>query len=170
MALQSTVALATIRLQSSASEITFSGFPSFYRDLVVVGSLRTDRGANNDPIRVRFNGDSTTGNYSRVSMSGNGSSPASYYDSPGEVIVDAGATGASANANTFSIFKLELIDYRQSNKHKTGLTWSEVAATEVRRQAFRWASNSSVASISITPYFGTTFSAGSTLSLYGRLA
>jgi hypothetical protein len=170
MALQSTTALANVTLQASSSTITFSGIPAVYRDLVVVGSLRTDRASTSDPIRIRFNNDSTNGNYHRISMSGNGSTASAYTDAPTEIIVDAGATAANATANVFSVFRLELFDYSQTNKHKTGLTYSDVSAVETRRQAARWASTSAVTSISIAPYFGTVFASGSTLSLYGVIA
>lgn len=170
MALQSTTALATFTLQSSSTSITLSTLPTAYRDLIIVGCLRTDRADTSDPVRLRFNNDSTNGNYTRVAMYGNGSSAAAYTDSPGEVIIDAGAAAASASSGIFSLLKVDIFDYQHLSKNKALLTSSNVSGVETRRQAARWSSLSAITSITITPYFGTNFVAGSTISLYGRIA
>lgn len=170
MALQSLVQLATITLQSSSAEIKFTGMPTVYRDLVLFGALRTDRADTNDPIRLRFNSDSTSGNYTRIAMYGNSGGAGGYSDSPGEVIIDAGASAASSTAGIFSALKLDLIDYRATDKYKTILTSSDLSTIETRRQAARWASLTAIDTITITPYFGTNFVAGSNISIYGRIA
>lgn len=170
MALQSLVPLATITLQSSSSEIKFTGMPTLYRDLVLFGALRTDRAESSDPIRLRFNGDSTSGNYTRIAMYGNSGGAGGYSDSPGEVIIDVGASAASASAGMFSALKIDLIDYRATDKYKTLLTSSDLSTVETRRQAARWASLNSIDTVSITPYFGANFVAGSNISIYGRIA
>lgn len=170
MALQSLVPLATITLQSPSAEIKFTGMPELYRDLVIFGALRTDRAAETDPIRLRFNNDSTSGNYTRVAMYGNSGGVGGYSDSPGEVIIDAGSTGASSASGMFSALKLDIIDYRMTNKYKTLLTTSNISSIETRRQSARWASLNAIETITITPYFGTNFVAGSNLSIYGRIA
>jgi hypothetical protein len=161
------IPLATITLTGNDAEIAFSNIPANFKDLMLSGNLRTDRSATSEPLRVRFNGDSTNGNYARVSMHGTGSSAASYTDAPTEVIVDVGATGASASSGVFSVFNLEVLDYATTDKHKTGLTASDIAGVETRRQAFRWASTSAITSISVSAYFGGNFVSGSSLSLYG---
>lgn len=159
--------IATVTLSTTDSEIVFSSIPATYKDFVLVGRLRTGYAALSEPLRIRFNGDSTTGNYNRVALFGDGTSASGYTDGPGEIIVDAGATAASATAATFSHIKLEMLDYSVNDRHKLGVTYSDVAAVQTRRQAVRWGSNSPINSISISAYFGGVFSVGSTLSLYG---
>lgn len=161
-------ALATITLGGSDSEILFSSIPNTYRDLVLVCAARTNNSATSEPVRLRFNSDSTNGNYARVSMHGSGSgSGDSYADAPGEIIIDMGAAGSYLGSTTYSILNIQIFDYAQGNKHKGVLTTSELAQVQVRRQAGRWASNTAINTISLTPYFGYNFQSGSTFSLYG---
>ena len=159
--------LATLTLTGTDTEIQFSNIPSIYRDLILITNSRTNRSAADEPIRLRFNGDSTTGNYFRVTLSGNGSSASAYYDSPGEIIIDSAATAASSGSGHFAILNVDILDYAQTNKHKTVLTTSGISSIEVRRQAGRWASTTAITSLTLTPYFGGSFVSGSTFSLYG---
>lgn len=164
-------ALATLTLSGTDSEISFASIPNTYRDLIVVCSARTNTGSTSEPVRIRFNGDSTTGNYIRVSMSGSGSgSGSSYTDSPGEIIVDTAAAGGGLGSGIFSVFNIQIFDYAQTNKHKTVLTVSDLASVETRRQAGRWASTTAINTITLTPYFSNSFVSGSTFSLYGIVA
>lgn len=162
--------LATVTLGGTDSEILFSNIPNTYRDLILVGTLRTNYAATNEPLRVRFNGDSTSGNYKRIAMSGDGSSASAYSDSPGEVIVDVGATGANATSGQFSSFRLDALDYAITAKHKVGFTYSDIAAVQTRRQTWYYNQTTAISSISIVGYFGGSFVSGSTLSLYGVIA
>lgn len=162
--------LATVTLTGNDSEILFSSIPSTYRDLILVGTLRTNYAATTEPLRIRFNGDSTNGNYKRVSMSGNGSTASAYTDSPGEVIVDVGATGANATSGQYSSFRLDALDYAITTKHKVGFTYSDVPAAETRRQTWYYNQTTAISSISVVGYFGGSFVSGSTLSIYGVIA
>lgn len=162
--------LATLTLTGTDTEVQFANIPNSYRDLIIITNSRTNRAAADEPLRLRFNGDSTNGNYSRVSMSGNGSSPSSYTDSPGEIIIDSAATAASSGSGHFAILNVEIFDYAQTNKHKAVLTTSGISSLEVRRQAGRWASTTAITSLTLTPYFGGSFVSGSTFSLYGVIA
>ena len=171
MATNTYTPLATITLTVTDSEIVFSSIPATYRDLIVVCNARTNRSAADEPIRLRFNNDATTGNYSRVSMSGSGSgSGSSYTDSPGEIIIDSAATAASTGSGIFGILNVQIMDYSATDKHKSVLTTSGIASVEVRRQAGRWASTTAVNSITLIPYFANSFVSGSTFSLYGVIA
>lgn len=160
------IPLATITLTGNDTTILFSNIPAIYDDLIVTASPRTDRSATNDPLRVRFNNDSGS-NYGRMAMYGNGSSAAGYTDAPTEIIVDAGASGATASSGVFANFQMQVFDYADTNKLKSVLTTSDLATTETRRQSARWNSTATITSISIIPYFGTNFVSGSTFSLYG---
>lgn len=159
--------LATLTLTGTDTEIQFASIPNTYRDLILIANSRTNRSAADEPLRLRFNADSTSGNYFRIALSGNGSSASAYYDSPGEVIIDSAAAAASSGTGHFAILNVEIFDYAQTNKHKTLFTTSGMSSLEVRRQAGRWASTTAITSLTLTPFFGGSFVSGSTFSLYG---
>jgi hypothetical protein len=164
------VLLNQISLVGSTTAVTFSNIPQGYADLVVTCSIRTNRDASWDPVRIRFNGDSTNGNYSRVALIGNGSSASTYMDSPTEIIVDTAAASALSGSSLIGSFGFEVFDYSAIDKHKSVLTTSNATNVEVRRQAARWASTSTITSITISPYFGTNLMSPSTFFIYGVVA
>lgn len=155
MALQSTVALSTITLQGTATDVTFSSIPNVYRDLIVVfnGSIST---SNNSPFYV--NGDLTAGNYARVSAWGTGSTTGS------------GAFFGAIWSGTPNIITYTFVDANQTNKHKTALVRCNNAGNEVSMQAIRWANNNAISSLTFAAGSTFNYTAGSTFSLYGRIA
>lgn len=164
MALQSTTPLAIITLQAAASQIVFSSIPVTYRDLVIVADVAID--ANTD-VGLRFDGD-TGSNYSHVLMRAyNNETNTStntfdrIYWSQSSVTTGNRFTGTA-----------QVVDYAMTNKHKTVLTRSVYVGglgTFVETKVNRWASNSAVDTITLLPGSGS-FTAGSTLALYGRIA
>lgn len=165
MALQSSTALATITLQSDAAEVVFSSIPSIYRDLVLVMNINTNSQTDRD-LLVRLNGDSNSANYSHLQI---GANPLSngYCHS---INFSGFASGyySGAYAVGWGTSTLQILDYAQ-NKHKAGLTRWSANGTIVEMGARRWASNSPVTSLSIV-FTAGVFIAGSTFSLYGRIA
>lgn len=160
MALQSTVAIASITLQQTAPTVTFSGIPEIYRDLVIVtNNLGT---ANATGGILRFNGD-TASNYSRVFMFGTGSG--------------AGASGSGTGTyadiffprTTRGVSIFQIFDYAQTNKHKTVLNRTDVSDYVAWAAAARWASTAAVNAVSLAPDSGQ-WAVGATISLYGRIA
>jgi hypothetical protein len=155
MALQSTTALATITLQSASAEVTFSGIPATYRDLVVVfnGSIST---SNNSPFYM--NGDTTSGNYGKVSAWGTGSGTGS------------GAFFGAIWAGYPNVVTYTFLDASQTDKHKTALVRCNGASNEVSMQAIRWANTAAITSLTFAAGSTYTYTAGSTFSLYGVIA
>jgi len=149
------IALANYTVTGSAvNSVTFSNIPaSTYRDLVLVfsGALSAD-----SPVYLTYNAD--TSNYTRVSMSGNGSTATSNSGSDGRV-VELG--------DTQSDFIAHIMDYSATDKHKTVLTRSNDASRITYAGASRWASTNAITSILIDPDTTTQIAVGSTLSLYG---
>ncbi len=160
MALQSTTALSTITLQAATSTLTFSSIPSTYRDLIL--SLETFGTASSEFFSIYFNGDTTNTNYSRV---------IAYSNSGGNGSVAANNHYISAvYSSNRQLTNVQIFDYSVADKHKSLLT--RVAAgqqSEVVMVASRWANTAAISSISIVPVSGV-FSAGSTFSIYGRIA
>jgi hypothetical protein len=167
MALQSTTAIAAVTLQSASSTITFSGIPNTYRDLILVGNYgATSSGAGLS--QVRFNSD-TGNNYHDVWMANRS---------------DTGApvSGANSGANSIRLYRnefdantlshpmiMQVLDYSAADKHKTSLIRNgTVTVNTTIATSARWANNTAINSVTIfTP---NTFLAGSTFSLYGRVA
>jgi hypothetical protein len=168
MALQSTAALATVTLQAASSVITFSSIPNNYADLILVL-----RGAPADTsyavLALRFNNDSGN-SYTYVGMTGNGATVGS--GSNGSLSYASLGQGYGLGPSTSSVFTtvVSIFDYATTNKHKTLVSRNNVADTGVEAQLARWANTSAISSISVLPSSGAGFAAGTTASLYGRIA
>lgn len=155
MALQSTTALATVNLQGAASEVTFSGIPNTYRDLILIVSGTSSALAD---TFIRLNADNA--NYSIVRAYGTGSSYGSDTQSDSR-IGDMNTTQAN--------IKLQIMDYSATDKHKTFLSNAASPANSVIMTAGRWASINAVTSLQV--YLASqTFAAGTIMRLYGRIA
>jgi hypothetical protein len=158
------IALATITLTGTDSEILFSSIPTSVngvalRDLVIVGQ-GTGTGNAVSSI-IRFNGD-TGNNYSEVAMYGlNSGSAASY-----------GAANIGFNQGLFfrstpGVYIMHLMDYSATNKNKTFLSRMDVSDYASFSMAGRYASNSAITSISLAQNGGPAFASGCTFSLFG---
>jgi hypothetical protein len=167
VALQSTTAIATVTLQSASSTITFSGIPNIYRDLILVGNYgATSSGAGLS--QVQFNSD-VGNNYHDVWM-------ANRSDTGGPVSgVNSGVNSIRLYRNEFDANTLshpmimQVLDYSATDKHKTCLIRNgTVTVNTTIATAARWANSAAINSVTIfTP---NTFLAGSTFSLFGRIA
>lgn len=145
------VPLATVDLTSSAGW-TFSSLPATYRDVVMVVA-----GVNSTQVEatVYFNGDTTTGNYSRVWMLGTGSSTSSGTTN--------GENGMGLDTTQF-VETLQIMDYSATDKHKTSLLRDARSAYLTAAVARRWANTAAITSIAVTPLSGTFTGK---VSLYG---
>lgn len=151
------VALANITLGSSASSVTFSSIPATFRDLVlVIKDLSV--APTNGSVRIRFNGDTTDANYSRVIMFGSGST---------------GTSGATNGHLFYDLYETQgqptlvnIMDYSATDKHKTVLTRWSGTDSYVVAGAHRWANTAAINTIAIVPN-GFNFASTSTFALYG---
>lgn len=150
--------IASQVLTSSAASVTFSSIPGTYRDLVLICDVTATATA---ALRARFNND-TGGNYSRVTMTGNGSSANSYSgtnDSLTTVIAQLGTSAAN-------IAVYNIMDYTATDKHKSVLARYNNTSQGVETDAYRWANTSAINEIDVFPS-NDNFAAGSTFHLYG---
>ena len=158
------IPLATITLSSTDSSVDFANIPGTYKDLIlIVTSAAGNTGApggNARNLLMRFNGD-TSNSYTRVIMSGDGSTARSTSDTQSWFALDwYGNTN-----NTTHDHLIQIMDYSATDKHKTVLTRvRSTAATEA--MASRWPSTNAVTAISVF-YDSNTLAIGSTFSLYG---
>jgi hypothetical protein len=111
-------------------------------------------------MAYRLNSD-TGNNYSYVFMLGNGSSSSSGSGSGESFGRFGNASTADFESTIFNIF-----DYSATDKHKTGLSRTNIASIYTVAYASRWANTSAVNSITFSPDSGN-FTANSNFSLYG---
>ena len=157
------VALANLTLGSAASTVTFASIPATYRDLVLVSFVPSLSGSPTAKgAYLRLNGD-TGSNYNTVYMYGNGSSTGSDPETNSNTLF-WGAFPAAGGIDNFTI-----LDYAQTDKHKSTLGRANGNGASTWAYAGRWASTSAVTSIALTsPDTGSDqFAIGSTFSLYG---
>jgi hypothetical protein len=150
------IALATVTLGSTDSEVVFSSIPATYKDLVIVTQYIT--GSNAD-VRMRFNSD-TSSTYTTVRMYG-GPGPDIGSDTLSATYanVESGETNTQQNS-----ILINIMDYSATDKHKTSLARSN--QNYVSAYASRWPSTTAINSVSLFTS-SSSFSVGSTFSLYG---
>jgi hypothetical protein len=157
-------ALATTTLASAAASVTFGSIPSTdtngntIRDLILIMDYNAASAAYSGKAYV--NGDTTSGNYTSVRMVGNGSSKYSNANG-GSIRWEIQTTGDA-------IAKLQFLDAKATDKHKTVLVRVDSAGTGTEGSVSRWANTAAITSITVE--FGTNLEAGSTLGLYAVVA
>jgi len=152
-------------LTSSASSVTFSSITQDYRDLVLVLFTGNDSGFSRQ-IYVTLNND-TGSNYSYVSMAGDGSTAFSFSGTT-DILVQSGDDIRTKDLGD-SQWIVQLMDYSATDKHKTALTRFtnfSGAGDSATAVASRWANTAAITEIDVE-INNTTFSVGSTFSLYG---
>lgn len=154
--------LANITLGAISTAVTFGSIPATYRDLIVVSQIiGTAAGIN---FNVRVNNNSTTNAYLRQRMSGDGSTAsASFITSNIFSITSQSQIDTTANFNSI----IHIMDYSQTDKHKTFLLRSNNSSTGLDQFAGRWANTAAINEINLA---ATSFAAGSTFALYGIVA
>ena len=151
------IPLQTITLGSAASSVTFADIPATYRDLVLVANGTTV--ASNVYVVLQLNADDAS-NYSNVFMVGFGSTTESIASTDTSI-------KRSGMGDSQSTVIWQLVDYSATDKHKTVLSrWGANSSTNVAAAAGRWANTSAINSVKVYPE-STTFTSGSTFSLYG---
>lgn len=150
--------IASNVLSSTATSVTFSSIPNTYRDLVLVMRTRFTSATN---VSILYN--SSTSGYSFVMAMGLGGGSTS--------------TDAFGSRNSFEFFNaapddtgmavIQILDYAQTNKHKTAILRNNRPTSFTQMLINRWADTSAINSIEIQ---ATTFNSGSSFHLYGLVA
>jgi hypothetical protein len=169
---ESFVLLESIRVNSSATTVTFDNLPtSGYTDLKILVSARTSRANPTDSIYMRLNGDAGS-NYVqyRLYAFAAASATADTYTATGFDF--SPVQGNSATGGFYSNNELYLTDFLSSTT-KT-VSWMSVAESDsasagnglVQGQA-TWSGTAPITSISLHVLDGNNFATGSTFYLYG---
>ena len=161
MALQSMTALASITLQEATASVSFSSIPQNYRDLVLVYNTTSSTATY---ATMRLNSD-TGSNYSVVVMyaQDNALSSSGTYDRLYE-------SWLTMLPNSRAMAVTNIIDYSATNKHKNVLTRFNLTSNTgpfltTTASCGRWANTAAITSITLD----STWNAGSTFNLYGRI-
>ena len=160
--------IASSVLDSQVDSVTFSSISGSYRDLILVGVVKT--AATGGPsANLRFNSDSGS-NYYFAQMVGNGSTASA--TSSTTTYVELGTNLYMSSDFTYN-FIAQIMDYSVTNKHKTVLSRTNQALDPLNSGrganaiATRWVSTSAITSITINVYQAV---ANSTFYLYGIAA
>ena len=162
--------IETKTLGTATASIDFTSVPQDATDLLVAISARTNNGDVDDGVRLAFNG--TTGNWSFRFLYGSGSAASS-----GTAAFSLGstrgwggyATGNTSTANTFGNTSIYIPNYTAAVAKSVSVDGvSENNATQVGLAlvANLWNQTAAITSVELSPAVGSTFSAGSTISLY----
>ena len=155
-----------------ASSIDFTSIPSTYTDLVVKTSLRTDRAAGQDGLRLRVgNGSVDTGNnYSDRYIQADGASASSGSDSAANWLVAGVCVSSTSTSNTFSNIELYFPNYASSAYKSMSVdSVSETNAVTAYANfvADLWSSTSAINTIKLLSANSANFVQYSTATLYG---
>ncbi len=167
------IKIASNTLTATTSSVTFSSIPQTYTDLVLKVCARDNNGSNWGGGYIRFNGDSTSGNYNGIQLFGNGStvSTATGSGSWGTNYMLAGrANGGTSTANTFGNSEVYIPNYTSTTDRKSisadDVTETNATSALMEIVAGIWVGTAAITSLEIlTP--GALFQINSTFTLYG---
>ena len=142
-------------LASATATVTFSAIPSGYTDLVIQGSFAPTAGGV--PFDLRFNGDTTT-NYSVTRLENAGSNRSANL-AYGEI--------GYTNGTNIQAFTVQLQNYSNATTFKTYLARSGDVGTAVYAIVGLWRKTPEAINTIAIRCNGSTFTAGSTFTLYG---
>ena len=146
-------------LSGSTSSITFSNIPTTYTDLMLEISGKNST-YNASSGELRFNGD-TGSNYSNTELTGGSGGAQSF---------------RTANASSQQIYRTDSGNFSANVVHIQNYSNSTTYKTIIGRYstpsvvggfAGLWRNTSPITSITMIPEGGTTFSSGSTFTIYG---
>jgi hypothetical protein len=153
--------LQSITLNDISSSITFSNIDQSYTDLVVVVTASITTGTQN--LNLRFNGDSTSGLYSAVWLTGDGGSASSSRQSS---VNSAFLTYYGYLSTTLGSHKININNYSNTTTNKAFIARTDNASNGLTATIGLWRNSSAITSITLFPS-ASTFAAGSTFDLYG---
>jgi hypothetical protein len=150
---------------AGASSITFSSIPATYTHLQIRGIGR-DAGSNGE-WKIELNSDTTTTNYRRHGLYGDGSSAAAFGVNNNTV---APMAYSSQTSNTFGAYVTDILDYANTNKNTTIRTLGGYDVNGSGQEGLfsnLWNNTAAVSSITLRVVGGSNFVQYSQFALYG---
>ena len=155
------VALRTEILTSTSSSVIFSSIPQTYTDLVIVISAKNTTGQNYETY-IRFNNDSTSTLYSQTFLQNYAGSVQSGRNTGINQI-----TPGKMNTTSFDVNIINILNYSNTTTNKTVLSRLNNAAFVTGSLVGLWRNNNAITQIELLTEPGTSYTAGSTFTLYG---
>lgn len=149
-------------LGSSSASVTFSSIPQTYKDLVLEITAAASSGTN---VRVQFNGDTSSSNYSDTILTGTGSAASSLrLTNRANIALDYnGIVGTTfVHTSVCNIFS-----YTSTNVAKTCLTRSNNASAGVDAIVSLWRKTPEAITTILITNSGGNYITGSTFRLWG---
>ena len=162
------IATTTVGVGGSPT-VTFSSIPSTYKHLQVRAISRTTFAGPATGLNARFNSD-TGSNYALHQLYGTGAIAAAYALSSQSSMSIATAIGSTGLASAFGVFVLDILDYANTNKHKTvrSLVGKDLNGSgEASLYSGVWLNSSAVTTLTILTADGSNFAQYSSFALYG---
>lgn len=152
--------IATQTLGSAAATVTFSSIPGTYTDLVLIAQFTVTTGNSN--IILYFNGSEAT-NYSFTGLGGSGGAAVSSRSTNATGIqTEYYGYGDQTQANRI----INIMNYANTTTNKTVIGRGNNSNNGTSAIVGLWRSTAAITSATIKAD-GTTFTSGSTFSLYG---
>jgi hypothetical protein len=149
--------IATTTISGTPASYTFSSIPSTYTDLVLIIAGTASGGTN---THVQFNGDTGT-NYSTTYVYGDGTSAVSGRNTS----TSTPSVGYISTAQGVSTVQIQ--NYSNATTYKSLLARWNNTGVLVAASVSLWRSTSAITSVLVGCGSGQTFTAGTTLTLYG---
>ena len=143
---------------SAQATYTFTSIPATYTDLVIIFNGSSTGGLSG--IILQFNSD-TNNNYSVTRLQGDGTNPSSGRDTSQPSI----NSGLADSGNSTSIF--HILNYANTTTFKTVLGRGVALSYGVRQTVGLWRKTPEAITSVTLAVPGTTFTTGSTFTLYG---
>jgi hypothetical protein len=156
--------IATTTLGTAASSISFTSIPGTYTDLRVVLVYSLSISGRN--LGLTFNSD-TGSNYSRTTLTGNGSSASSFRQTSQERIV---LNEFGGNTSVPKLSTIDIFSYTAS-VNKTVLSTNSAdddGSGETNRTVGLWRNTSAITTLGLVS-LNADFNTGTTATLYGIL-
>ena len=153
-----------------AASITFSSIPATYTHLQIRMTGRLNAASQNGTGILRYNGDTSSSNYTYHEVFGNGTAASAYGSAAPESNQILSLTGATATASVFGVAITDILDYANTNKYTTQRNfggYDNNGSGQVRLNSGLWMNTAAITSIVITPNAGTAFDQYSSFALYG---
>lgn len=162
------IALDKVTVGTATPSITFTGISGSYTDLVIVANFTVASVSAN--LQMYFNGDNSSGLYSKTQLEGTGTSALSGNTTGGNAIGLDSNIGDDTTSPSIQI--VQLMNYANTSVFKTALVrqagfWSANPGTSAR--VGLWRNANAITSVTFTNG-AVNFAVGSTFSLYGIAA
>jgi hypothetical protein len=159
-------------LGSNTASVTFSSIPNTYTHLELLIQARSGHGSMGDFVLVRYNGDSTSGNYAYQMMIINGTTVVCDGNPSSSFTGFPAISGNGNTSNIFGICRLIIPEYKNTSVTKTGFAQGNSASGSISytgstTNGMYWNSTAAISSITLSLNSGNSFLTGSTFSLYG---